>query len=127
MSRSAGKKGPTRSWDASARPRATTGAGISLRRRTSPARRRTGECPGRRVGGVRESKGNGCRVSVVRAAVRGLVGAGQTVLVQGGAGRGSGIDRPAYQAAGGVIVPDAAAIFRRADLIVKVKEPQESE
>ncbi len=79
------------------------------------------------VGVVKEIKDNEYRVSLVPAGVRALVEAGQTVLVQDGAGLGSGIDNTAYQAAGGVIVSDAAAIFRRADLILKVKEPQESE
>ncbi len=79
------------------------------------------------VGVVKEIKDNEYRVSLVPAGARALAEAGHTVLVQDGAGLGSGIDNAAYQAAGGVIVSDAAAIFRRADLILKVKEPQESE
>jgi alanine dehydrogenase len=59
--------------------------------------------------------------------VKALVQAGHTVLVQDGAGLGSGIENAAYQAAGAVIVTDAAAVFRRADLILKVKEPEERE
>ncbi len=79
------------------------------------------------VGVPREIKDNEHRVSLVPAGVRALVEAGHVVLVQDGAGTGSGIDNAAYEAAGAVIVKDVEAIFRRADLILKVKEPQEEE
>ena len=79
------------------------------------------------IGVPKEIKDNEYRVSMVPAAVRALVDAGHVVLVQDGAGAGSGIDNAAYAAAGAVVVSDAAAIFRRADLILKVKEPQEQE
>src|SRR5712692_2955552 len=79
------------------------------------------------VGVPKEIKDNEYRVSMVPAGVHALVEAGHTVLVQDGAGIGSGIDNAAYQAAGAVIVSDAASIYRRADLILKVKEPQEEE
>ncbi len=79
------------------------------------------------VGVLKEIKDNEYRVSMVPAGVRALVEAGHTVVVQDGAGLGSGIDNTAFQAAGAVIVSDAAAIFRRADLILKVKEPQQQE
>jgi len=79
------------------------------------------------VGVPGEIKDHEYRVSLVPAGVGALVQAGHTVLVQDGAGLGSGIDNAAYQAAGAVIVTDAAAVFRRADLILKVKEPQEPE
>jgi alanine dehydrogenase len=79
------------------------------------------------IGVPKEIKDNEYRVSMVPAGVNALVEAGHQVLVQDGAGAGSGIDNRAFEQAGGVIVSDAAAIFRRADLIVKVKEPLESE
>jgi len=79
------------------------------------------------VGVPREIKDHEYRVSLVPAGVRALVSAGHQVLVQDGAGQGSGIDNPAYEAAGAVIVTDAAAVYRRADLILKVKEPLEQE
>ncbi|HKB08387.1 MAG TPA: alanine dehydrogenase, partial [Candidatus Polarisedimenticolia bacterium] len=79
------------------------------------------------VGVPTEIKDHEYRVSLVPAGVRALVQAGHAVLVQDGAGLGSGIDNAAYQAAGAVIVSDAAAVFRRADLILKVKEPEERE
>ena len=79
------------------------------------------------VGVPKEIKDHEYRVSMVPAGVHALVQAGHTVLVQDGAGLGSGIENAAYEAAGAVIVTDAAAVFRRADLILKVKEPQEQE
>jgi alanine dehydrogenase len=79
------------------------------------------------VGVLKEIKDNEFRVSMVPAGVHALVEAGHTVLVEDGAGVGSGIENASFQAAGAVIVSDAQAIFRRADLIMKVKEPQEQE
>ena len=79
------------------------------------------------VGVPREIKDHEYRVSLVPAGVRALVSAGHQVLVQDGAGNGSGIDNAAYEAAGAIIVTDAAAVYRRADLILKVKEPLEQE
>jgi alanine dehydrogenase len=79
------------------------------------------------VGVPREIKDHEYRVSLVPAGVKALVQAGHAVLVQDGAGLGSGIDNASYQAAGGVIVADAGAVYRRADLILKVKEPEERE
>src|SRR6185436_8030972 len=75
------------------------------------------------IGVPKEIKDNEYRVSLVPAGVRALVEHGHQVLVQDGAGLGSGIENEAYEKAGGVIVADAAAVFRRADLVVKVKEP----
>ena len=79
------------------------------------------------VGVPKETKDNEYRVSLVPAGVRAIVEAGHQVLIEDGAGSGSGIDNAAYEAAGGVIVRDASAIYRRADLIMKVKEPQQQE
>ena len=58
---------------------------------------------------------------------RSSCGAGHTVLVERGAGTGSGLTDEAYAAAGAKIVADAAAVFARADLVVKGKEPQPPE
>jgi alanine dehydrogenase len=79
------------------------------------------------VGVPKEIKDNEYRVSLVPAGVHALVEAGHVVLVQEDAGIGSGIENAAYEAAGAVIVKDFKAIYRRADLILKVKEPQEGE
>jgi alanine dehydrogenase len=79
------------------------------------------------VGVPREIKNNEFRVGLVPAAVRELVDSGHQVLVETRAGLGIGYDDAAYQAAGARIAPSAEEIFREADLIVKVKEPQEVE
>lgn len=52
---------------------------------------------------------------------------GHQVLVQMGAGVGSGLMDDAYAQAGATLVDSAAQVFEKADLIVKVKEPQASE
>jgi alanine dehydrogenase len=56
-----------------------------------------------------------------------LTGLGQTVLIEAGAGQGSGIADAQYAAAGASIVAEAAEVWARADLVVKVKEPQPTE
>jgi len=60
---------------------------------------------------------------MVPAGVEGLSNAGHTVLVQKGAGLGSGIPDAEYVKAGAKIIGSAPEIFKRSDMIVKVKEP----
>jgi alanine dehydrogenase len=60
---------------------------------------------------------------MIPVGVEELTRAGHQVLIQSGAGQGSGIGDEQYAAHGAEIVADAAAIWKRADLIVKVKEP----
>lgn len=79
------------------------------------------------VGVPSELKTDEYRVALTPAGVRELVDAGHSVLVQRGAGDGSAISDDAYAAQGATIVPDAAEVFGGSELIVKVKEPQESE
>ena len=76
------------------------------------------------VGIPKEIKVEEYRVGLVPAAVRELVHHGHQVLVETSAGAGVGASDADYQNAGAQIAPDAAAVFARADLIVKVKEPQ---
>ncbi len=80
-----------------------------------------------RIGVPTEIKSNEFRVGLVPGSVRELTARGHEVLVQSGAGAGISADDAAYQKVGARIVPDAAAVFREAELIVKVKEPQKSE
>jgi alanine dehydrogenase len=80
-----------------------------------------------RVGVPREIKIHEYRVGLVPAGVRELVSSGHEVLTETHAGEGVGILDAHYAAAGATIVQEAAEIFRRAELIVKVKEPQLSE
>jgi alanine dehydrogenase len=76
------------------------------------------------IGVPKEIKNHEYRVGLIPASVRELVHHGHTVLVETKAGSGIGFDDPAYQAAGATIAPTAAEIFAKADMIVKVKEPQ---
>lgn len=75
----------------------------------------------------REIKNNEFRVAMTPAGVRDLVSAGHEVFVETGAGVGSGIPDSAYQEQGATIVHDAATAWTTADMVVKVKEPIESE
>jgi alanine dehydrogenase len=78
------------------------------------------------IGVPREIKTREYRVGMTPAGVRNLVGRGHRVLVEQGAGGGSGIRDADYQAQGGTMVPSAADAWS-ADLVVKVKEPLEAE
>ncbi len=77
-----------------------------------------------RVGVPTEIKNNEYRVGLTPAAVAELTRAGHDVVVQSGAGLGVDFADSAYVAAGASILPDAAAVFEAAEMIVKVKEPQ---
>jgi alanine dehydrogenase len=79
------------------------------------------------VGVPKEIKKMENRVGLVPASVRELVHHGHKVLVEHNAGAGIGIGDAAYKKAGAVIARNAAEVFRKADLIVKVKEPQPQE
>ncbi|MDJ0376546.1 alanine dehydrogenase [Cryobacterium sp. PH31-L1] len=74
-----------------------------------------------------EIKNNEFRVAITPAGVHDLVLHGHDVLVQSGAGVGSSISDEQYVAAGAMILPDAASIWAAADLLLKVKEPVQSE
>jgi len=80
-----------------------------------------------RVGVPREIKVHEYRVGLVPAGVRELVTAGHEVLVESSAGNGIGVDDAQYRAAGATIAASAAEVFARADMVVKVKEPQPAE
>lgn len=76
------------------------------------------------VGVPREIKDHETRVGCVPSMVTSLREHGHTVLVETQAGVGSSITDHEYRQAGAEILPDAASIWGRADLVVKVKEPQ---
>jgi len=80
-----------------------------------------------KIGIPKEIKTNENRVSLVPAGAEALVAAGHPVLVEKGAGIGSGFTDGQYTAVGATIAPDAEATWAGSDLIVKVKEPIESE
>ena len=77
-----------------------------------------------RVGVPKEIKVHEYRVGLTPASVAELVAAGHEVVVEAGAGKGIDCPDGAYRKAGAEILPDAAAVFKAADMIVKVKEPQ---
>jgi alanine dehydrogenase len=79
------------------------------------------------VGVPKEIKGGESRVALVPAGADALVGGGHTVLVEQGAGVGSGFTDEAYRAVGATLLTSAADVWAKADLVVKVKEPIESE
>ncbi len=74
-----------------------------------------------------EVKNNEFRVAITPAGVHDLVAHGHEVLIQSGAGLGSSITDNDYAAAGARITPDAESTWGAADLLLKVKEPVESE
>ncbi len=79
------------------------------------------------VGVPKEIKDNEYRVGIVPSTVRELTEKGHQVVVQAGAGAGAGLADADYQSAGASIVSDGAAVYGRAELIVKVKEPVAAE
>jgi alanine dehydrogenase len=79
------------------------------------------------VGVPKEIKNKEFRVGMTPTSVREVVDAGHKVMVEAGCGVGIGMDDTAYRKAGAKVVKTAAEIFAKADMIVKVKEPQANE
>ncbi len=79
------------------------------------------------VGVPTEIKSDERRVALTPAGAAAFKGHGHSVIVQSGAGLGSGFADTAYRAAGARIAASAGALWERAQLILKVKEPQASE
>lgn len=79
------------------------------------------------IGVPKEIKPDEYRVAITPAGVEQLKRNGHTVLVQRGAGVGSGIPDGDYEALGARIIDTAAGVFAEAEMIVKVKEPLDSE
>ncbi len=75
------------------------------------------------VGVPREIKRHEDRVALTPAGAEALAAAGHRVLVESGAGVGSGFPDEQYRRAGATLVPGAAEVYGGADLVVKVKEP----
>jgi alanine dehydrogenase len=76
-----------------------------------------------KIGVPKEIKTNENRIALVPAGAESLVGAGHSVLIEVGAGIGSGFPDEAYTAVGAKIAPSAAAVWKDSDMIMKVKEP----
>jgi alanine dehydrogenase len=80
-----------------------------------------------KIGVPKEIKTNENRIALVPAGAEALVAAGHSVLVETGAGIGSGFPDAAYTEVGAQIAPSAAAVWKDSDMIMKVKEPIERE
>ncbi len=79
------------------------------------------------VGVPREIKTREYRVGLVPGGAAALLARGHSVLIEKGAGLGSGLSDSAYESVGAEIVERAADVWKRAEMIVKVKEPIPSE
>jgi alanine dehydrogenase len=79
------------------------------------------------IGVPKEIKTNENRVALVPAGAETFVNTGHTVLVETGAGEGSGFTDEMYQRVGARIAPEAASVWGEAEMIMKVKEPIERE
>jgi len=79
------------------------------------------------IGVPKEIKTQEFRVGMTPASVRELTARGHSVLLETQAGCASGFSDGDYVAVGAQILPDAASLFARAELIIKVKEPQTQE
>jgi len=77
-----------------------------------------------KVGVVKEIKAEENRVGLLPVGAEMLIADGHEVLVETGAGAGSGFTDDDYRNSGGRIAENPAEVFNEADLIVKVKEPQ---
>lgn len=79
------------------------------------------------IGVPKEIKNNEKRVAITPAGVTNLTKAGHTILIEKDAGAGSSFTDKEYAAAGAEIIEDASEVWKRAEMILKVKEPIESE
>ncbi|HIO39280.1 MAG TPA: alanine dehydrogenase [Rhodospirillales bacterium] len=80
-----------------------------------------------RIGVPKEIKVHEYRVGLVPASVRELIHNGHDVIIEQDAGVGIGFEDADYAAIGAEILPAAADVFKTADMIIKVKEPQATE
>jgi len=79
------------------------------------------------IGCPKEIKPQEFRVGMTPAAAHEAVAAGHQVLIEAGAGLGAGFADEAYRAVGAEVVDTADEVFARAEMVVKVKEPQAAE
>ena len=79
------------------------------------------------VGVPKEVKRDEYRVAILPVGVEELVKAGHSVVIEQGAGLGSGLTNEQYEEAGAELVETAQEVFAAADMILKVKEPQTAE
>ncbi|MFT6070574.1 MAG: alanine dehydrogenase [Bacteriovoracaceae bacterium] len=80
-----------------------------------------------KIGVPKEIKNNEFRIGLVPGGVQSLVADGHELFIENDGGLGIGISNEDYIAAGATILPDAQSIFDTAEMIIKVKEPQQVE
>lgn len=79
------------------------------------------------IGIPKEVKNNENRVAMTPAGVQSLVRSGHKVLVEAGAGVGSGFPDEEYSGSGADIIADTETVWHQSDIVLKVKEPQKEE
>src|SRR5690606_14641476 len=80
-----------------------------------------------KIGCAKEIRAQEFRVGLCPANATEAILRGHSVLVETGAGEGSGFTDEDYRAIGAEIAPDADTVFSKSELIIKVKEPQAPE
>lgn len=80
-----------------------------------------------KIGVPKEIKTNENRVALAPSGAEAMLGMGHPVLIETGAGMGSGFTDSDYTSVGAKIAPDAATVWKNSDMIMKVKEPIEKE
>jgi alanine dehydrogenase len=80
-----------------------------------------------KIGVPKEIKTNENRIALVPAGAESLISAGHSVLIEKGAGIGSGFSDQDYLSVGAKIAPDAATVWKDSEMIMKVKEPIRTE
>lgn len=80
-----------------------------------------------RIGCVKEIKNNEFRVGLTPDNVKAYAAAGHEILIECGAGLGSGFTDEEYAAAGAQLIPNPAEVWKQVEMMVKVKEPLPSE
>ncbi|WP_368505800.1 alanine dehydrogenase [Alkalihalophilus sp. As8PL] len=79
------------------------------------------------IGIPKEIKNNENRVAITPAGVVALTKSGHEILIEQGAGIGSGFEDTDYTVAGATIIPEAKDVWAKAEMVMKVKEPLSSE
>lgn len=79
------------------------------------------------IGVVKELKEQENRVAITPAGADALISSGHQVLIEKGAGLGSGFSDESYEAAGATVIDSASTVWEKSELVIKVKEPHESE
>lgn len=79
------------------------------------------------IGVPKEIKNHEYRVGLAPASIRELIAHGHSVMIQSGAGAGISVSDKDYEVVGATLISEAKEIFQKAEMIVKVKEPQPEE